>query len=266
MRVSEQFRLTISIFSLTLGLTCAATPIQKSSTQGAISTVTDRVAPAGRSIYELVDGETIDVTTKGGYTYGYVTQKLEPTGRKLGQVKYKVSLPKGKSLADVKTAVLSIPPGGSAPVLAPQFCAEKGLASISLQSTTGGRDDALLASQALAVTEALLAENPELKFVFAGFSMGGFGAQKTAWHLMDRCVGLLLIGNYYLGPPFPQNRPVIMLVGADDNHLSYAEKSLKENGELNTDVRLIQMPGAHGWGRAADQQKALELIFAGREV
>lgn len=226
--------------------------------------LTDRATPVGSWIYELVDAETIDVTTRSGYTYGYVTQKLEPTGKSLGAVHYKVSLPKNKSLSQVETVVLTVPPGGSAPLLAQQYCADNGIACVALQKTTGGRDDALLASQALAVAEALLSENSKLKFIFAGFSMGGFGAQNVARHMLDRCIGLLLIGNYYLGPPFPADRPVIMLVGEDDNHLSYAEKSLKENSELRTDVRLLKMPGGHGWGRAADQQSALKLIIEGK--
>ncbi len=223
-----------------------------------------RTVPAGQPLLKIEEGETVQVTTKGGYEFGWVTQVLQPSGKSLGPVRYRIALPKGKSLTQVATVLLTIPPGGSAPILAPQTCAQLGIASVALQGTTGGRDDARLASLGIAVANDLLRVNPELKFIFAGFSMGGFAAQNAGQHMLDRCIGLLLVGNYYLAPPLPGNRPIVMLVGSQDMHLGYAEKSLKEQLDYGTNIQLLTMPGGHGYGRAEDQNRALKALLSRR--
>ena len=229
--------------------------------EGSSLTVSDRTVPAGQPLYQLADADTIQVKTKSGYSFGWVSQVLKPTGKSLNPVKYRVALPKGKSISRVTNVVLAIPPGGSAPLIAKQTCLEFGVATVALQSVSGGRDSARLASQGLAVAKDLLRQNPDLKFIFSGFSMGGFGAQHLGQHFIDRCTGLLLIGNYYLDPPFPAGRPVVMLVGASDMHLGYAEKSLKEQSDYGTNIQLLTMPGGHGYGRQQDQDRALKALI-----
>lgn len=225
--------------------------------------VTSRTISAGSPLLQTTEGKTVPVSTRGGYSFLRVEQVLKPGGKTLGTIKYRLALPKGKAIADVPTVLLTIPPGGSAPLVAQRACAEAGFASVAIQSVTGDNESDRLASIGIAVVQDLLTQNPSLKFVFCGFSMGGFGAQAAAFHLLDRCVGLLLIGNYYLSPPLPNNRAVVMLVGSEDMHLPYAKKSLREQiDDYGANVQLMIMPGGHGYGRETDQDRALKALLA----
>ncbi len=224
--------------------------------------VSNLSAPAGSPVHVSKEGPTVQLETKSGYKYGWVSEVLAPTEKKHGAVKFKLGLPPGKKLEDLSTVLFTIPPGGSAPLVAPKTCVALGIGLVSLSGVSGGRDWVLLASQGIAVVEHLLKKNPNLNFVFAGFSMGGFSAQHLGSRYLDRCRGLLLLGNYYLQPPLPKDRPVIMLVGELDMVLGYAEKSLKEQSDIGANIRLMTMPGGHGYGRAEDQGKALKAILA----
>ena len=225
-------------------------------------TVIKGTVPKGQPLFAFVQGDSLKVTTKTGYSYYWQSNVLKPTGNVLGAISYKMALPKGKTLREVSTVVLTVPPGGSAPLVASGVCAESGLASVALQSVTGGRDIARLASQAIAVAQYLLTKNAKLKFVFSGFSMGGFGAQAAAIHMTDHCAGLLLIGNYYKNPPLLGQRPIVMLVGNQDFHLSFARKALQEQADLGADIRLIAMAGGHGYGSNKAQGDALRHLIS----
>lgn len=249
-----------SLFLTIISISLAAGAIAKGTVE--LSPATEMAVPAGQPLFKTTTGETIKVTTKTGYSYGWESEVLVPSGNRLSRISFKIALPGAKSLAEIEHVLISVPPGGSSPIVAPNECAKAGFGTVALQNVGGRADRDALASQAIAVANYLLERNPRLKFVFAGFSMGGFAAQAAAWHLVDKCDGLLLIGNYYLNPPLPLRRPVMMLVGENDGvHLGLAQKWLWEHEDLGSNIQLREMPGGHGWGKAKDQDSAFRALL-----
>lgn len=220
-------------------------------------------APAGSPEFGSPNGKPIEIRTTDGRTVQSTPILLSTYGKKLPNVRYRLALPRGRSLKSIDTVVIAIPPSGSAPLFAPDACAKRGMGSAAIQGATSNKW-ATLASMAFAVARDLQRVNPDLRFVFAGFSAGGFAAHLTEIVTADDCVGIIQVGSYPTSGSVPQTSglPIVSLVGQSDFNLSQAREAVARYQSYGVNVKLLIHAGGHTWATAKDQERALDALGA----
>lgn len=215
--------------------------------------------PAGAPLLESVPGPPVTTNGFGGTPVQIITEVLTPSGEKLPSIKLRVVTPPGQTLKTARRIIINIPPGGSAPLLAPDLASKNETASAAIQGAAKSAHD-YLASLALAVAGHIKSQNREAKFVLAGFSAGGFAAIHAAHTLGSDCIGLLQIGSYTSAghAPFPKSCPVVMMLGKTDFNLSSAQKHLPIQTAYGSSIRLLTHEGGHTQGTSKDQARLVQ--------
>lgn len=183
--------------------------------------------------------------------------------QKLGGVRCQIVVPPGKSLKTVATVVLTIPPSGSAKVLAPVDCARRGWASVAL---TGLRtsDPIKLRDIGAKVIHAIdeVRGNASARFVFAGFSAGGFAAAALTKQFENRCSGLIAIGSFTAAQYLPANKqlPIVLVIGTKDFNRPQALQAQSRAHADDRNLQMISFEGGHSWGSAREHERALSIV------
>ncbi|MCC7435375.1 MAG: hypothetical protein IT363_11880 [Methanoregulaceae archaeon] len=203
----------------------------------------------------------------GSASLGKKPTPFSSTSLTLGGTKCLVSVPQGRSLKSVPVIVINIPPSGSAKVLAPSDCARRGWGSVALTGLDTS-DPMKLRDRSASVLLAIdkLREKTDAKFIFSGFSAGGFAAAALAKQYEDRCVGLITIGSFTAAQYLPADKglPIVFLLGSKDFNRSQALQVQRNIHSDGWNVQVVTFEGGHSWGSTKEHEEALEVIAGGK--